>query len=55
MVYRPGSSKSKLAVLVVGLHEAGLLLSDTFTVSPDEAFKDGSESKLTRPGIFSVV
>ena len=55
MTYRPGSSKSKLAVLVVGLHDAGRLLSDTFILSTDEAFKDGSESKLTRPGIFSDV
>ena len=54
-IYKPVSSKSKLAVLVVGLHEAGRLLSDTFTFSPVEAFKDGSESKLTRPGIFSTL
>ena len=47
-------SKRNLAVLVVGLHEAGRLISDIFIFSPEEAFKEGSEGKLTRPGDVSA-
>ena len=47
-------SKRNFAVLVVGLHEAGRLISDIFIFSPDEAFKEGSEGKLTRPGDIST-
>ena len=47
-------SKRNFAVLVVGLHEAGRLISNIFIFSPDEAFKEGSEGKLTRPGDISA-